>query len=121
MILQDETQIKPAEQGEGPGNLAEVDESMEEDDVGKNKGNSEAGMQNEKLYAADGMLNTKMRRAEKKKRKKAKKAGASSDPVDGDYDFKVDYFQKGASMDDAEESKSEDDYEQVNSEVPMNE
>ncbi|KAL2993510.1 hypothetical protein AAZX31_10G115900 [Glycine max] len=121
MMLEDETQIKPAEQGEGPGNLAEVDESMEEDDVGKNKGNSEAGMQNEKLYAADGMLNTKMRRAEKKKRKKAKKAGASSDPVDGDYDFKVDYFQKGASMDDAEESKSEDDYEQVNSEVPMNE
>lgn len=62
-----------------------------------------------------------MRRAEKKKRKKAKKAVASSDPMDGDYDFKVDYFQKGASMDDAEESKSEDDYEQVNSEVPMNE
>lgn len=92
-----------------------------EDDAGKNKGNSEAGRQNEKLYATDGMLNTKMRRAEKKKRKKAKKAGASSDPVDGDYDFKVDYFQKGASMDDAEESKSEDDYEQVNSEVPMNE
>ena len=115
MILQDETQIKPAEQGEGPGNLAEVDESMEEDDVGKNKGNSEAGMQNEKLYAADGMLNTKMRRAEKKKRKKAKKAVASSDPMDGDYDF-----QKGATMD-AEESKSEDDDEQVSSEVPMNE
>lgn len=92
-----------------------------EDDAGKNKGNSEAGRQNEKLYATDGMLNTKMRRAEKKKRKKAKKAVASSDPMDGDYDFKVDYFQKGASMDDAEESKSEDDYEQVNSEVPMNE
>lgn len=119
MILQDETQIKPAEQGEGPGNLAVVDESME-DDAGKNKGNSEAGMQNEKLYAADGMLNTKMRRAEKKKRKKAKKAVASSDPMDGDYDFKVDYFQKGATMD-AEESKSEDDDEQVSSEVPMNE
>ncbi|KAL5193942.1 Guanine nucleotide-binding protein-like NSN1 [Glycine soja] len=118
-MLEDETQIKPAEQGEGPGNLAVVDESME-DDAGKNKGNSEAGRQNEKLYATDGMLNTKMRRAEKKKRKKAKKAVASSDPMDGDYDFKVDYFQKGATMD-AEESKSEDDDEQVSSEVPMNE
>ena len=40
--------------------------------------------------------------------------------MDGDYDFKVDYFQKGATMD-AEESKSEDDDEQVSSEVPMNE
>lgn len=58
MMLEDETQIKPAEQGEGPGNLAVVDESME-DDAGKNKGNSEAGRQNEKLYATDGMLNTK--------------------------------------------------------------
>ncbi|TKY53580.1 Guanine nucleotide-binding protein NSN1 [Spatholobus suberectus] len=120
-MLEDETQIKPSEQGEGHGNMAEVDESMEDDDdVGKNKGNSAAASrQNEKLYAADGMLNTKMRRAEKKKRKKAKKALASSDPMDDDYDFKVDYFRKGATMD-AEESKSEDDDEQVNSdEVPM--
>lgn len=118
-MLEDDTQIKQAEQGEGPGNMAEVDESMEEDDDGaKNKGTSAASRQNEKLYAADGMLNTKKRLAEKKKRKKAKKALGSSDPMDGDYDFKVDYFQKGATMDD-ENSKSEEDDDQVNSEVPM--
>ncbi|RDX87247.1 Guanine nucleotide-binding protein-like NSN1 [Mucuna pruriens] len=118
MMLEDGTQIEQSEQVEGPGNMAEVDASMEEDDVGKNKENSAASRQNEKLYAADGMLNTKMRRAEKKKKKKAKKALSSSDPMDDDYDFKVDYFQKGATMD-GEESKSEDDDEQVNSEVPM--
>lgn len=94
-----------------------MDESMEDDDGGKNKDNSAASRQNEKLYAADGMLNTKLRRAEKKKRKKAKKASSSSDPMDGDYNFKTDYFQKGASMD-SEDSQSEDD-EPVNSEVPM--
>ncbi|KAK7384958.1 hypothetical protein VNO78_30661 [Psophocarpus tetragonolobus] len=115
-MLEDETQMKPAEQGEGAGNPAEVDEPME-DHAGKSKGNSAASRQNEKLYAADGMLNTKLKRAEKKKRKKAKKALASSDPMDDDYDFKVDYFKKGDAMD-AEESQSEDD-EQVNSEVPM--
>ncbi|KAL2326615.1 hypothetical protein Fmac_025673 [Flemingia macrophylla] len=115
-MLEDDTQIK---QGEDTGNMAEVDASMEEDDdVAKNKGNSATSRQNEKLYTADGMLNTKKRLAEKKKRKKAKKALGSSDPMDGDYDFKVDYFQKGSTMND-EESKSEDDNEQVNSEVPM--
>ncbi|XP_047183068.1 guanine nucleotide-binding protein-like NSN1 [Vigna umbellata] len=118
MMLEDETQTKSADQGEDPGNVAEVDESME-DGGGKNKDNSAASRQNEKLYAADGMLNTKLRRAEKKKRKKDKKASASSDPMDGDYDFKTDYFQKEASMD-SEDSQSEDgDDEPVNSEVPM--
>lgn len=96
--------------------MAEVDEIME-DDGGKKKDRSVASKQNEKLYTADGMLNTKLRRAEKKKRKKAKKA--SSDPMDGDYDFKTDYFKKGDSMVDSEDNQSEDDDELVNSEVPM--
>ncbi|KAJ1432425.1 P-loop containing nucleoside triphosphate hydrolase, partial [Sesbania bispinosa] len=102
-----------------PENMADndVDESMEyDDDASKNKGNSAAIRQNEKLYAADGILNPKIRRAEKKKRKKANKV--SSDPMNDDYDFKVDYFQKEAAMD-ADGSKSEDDDEQANSEVPM--
>ncbi|KAJ1394990.1 P-loop containing nucleoside triphosphate hydrolase [Sesbania bispinosa] len=117
-MLEDDTQIKPSEQDEGPENMVDkdVDESMENDDASKNKGNSAAIRQNEKLYAADGILNPKIRRAEKKKRKKANKV--SSDPMDDDYDFKVDYFQKEAAMD-ADGSKSEDDDEQVNSEVPM--
>jgi len=97
--------------------VAEADESME-DDAGKNKDSNAASRQNEKLYNAEGMLNTKLRRAEKKRRKKAKKALASSDPMEGDYDFKTDYFQKGALMD-SEDNQSEDDDELVNSEVPM--
>jgi len=100
--------------------VGEVDEAME-DYGGKKKDNSAASRQNEKLYTADDMLNTKLRRVEKKKRKKAKKASASSDPVDGDYDFKIDYFQKGASMD-SEDSQGEDDDDHdddINSEVSM--
>ncbi|XP_027927619.1 guanine nucleotide-binding protein-like NSN1 [Vigna unguiculata] len=113
MMLEDETETKSGNQGEGPGNVGEGDEAME-DDGGKKKDNSAASRQNEKLYTADGMLNTKLRRAEKNKRKKDKKAS-----MDGDYDFKTDYFQKGASMD-SEDSQSEDaDDEPVNSKVPV--
>ncbi|XP_057427141.1 guanine nucleotide-binding protein-like NSN1 [Lotus japonicus] len=119
-MLEDDQQVKPSEQ-EDPENMADndSDEAMEDDngDASKNKGNSAASRQNEKLYTADGILNPKLRRAEKKKRKKDKKA--TSDPMDDDYDFKVDYFKKGSTMD-AEGSNNEDeDDEQVNSEVPM--
>lgn len=89
---------------------------MDSDDVGKNKGKTAASRQNEKLYAEDGMLNTKRRKAEKKKRKKANKA--ASDAMDGDYDFKVDYFQKGSAMD-ADGGESEDDDQHNSEEVPM--
>ena len=95
--------------------MGEVDEAME-DDGGKKKDNNAASRQNEKLYTADGMLNTKLRRAEKNKRRKNKKAS-----MDGDYDFKTDYFQKGASMD-SEDSQGEDDDDHdddINSEVSM--
>jgi nuclear GTP-binding protein len=115
--------VKLPKQDEGHGNMEDndEDESMECDkaDVSKDKVKSASSKQNEKLYTADGILNPKIRRAEKKKKKKANKAGVS-DPMDGDYDFKVDYFKKDA-MDDA--SKSDDDNdgddEQVNAEVPM--
>jgi nuclear GTP-binding protein len=96
------------------------DESMEcdKDYVSKDKGKSASSKQNEKLYTADGILNPKIRRAEKKK-KKANKTGAS-DPMDGDYDFKVDYFQKDT-MDDGTKSEEDNDGddEPVNTEVPM--
>ncbi|QCE10442.1 guanine nucleotide-binding protein-like NSN1 [Vigna unguiculata] len=115
MMLEDETETKLGNQGEGPGNVGEVDEAME-DDGGKKKDNSAASRQNEKLYTADGMLNTKLRCGEKKKRKKAKKASASSDPMDG-YNFKTDYFQ--ASMDSEDSQGEDDDDEPVKSEVPI--
>ncbi|WJX10915.1 Guanine nucleotide-binding protein-like nsn1 [Trifolium repens] len=122
-MLEDEEPVKLPKQDEGPGNMEDndEDESMEcdKDDVSKDKVKSASSKQNEKLYTADGILNPTIRRAEKKKKKKANKAGIS-DPMDGDYDFKVDYFKKDA-MDDV--SKSDDDNngddEQVNTEVPM--
>ncbi|KAM0026728.1 putative GTP-binding protein, orthogonal bundle domain superfamily [Helianthus debilis subsp. tardiflorus] len=51
--------------------------------------------QNEKLYAAEGVLNTKLRKAEKKRRKKANKLA----PMDGDYDLKVDNTRNESAMD----------------------
>lgn len=75
------------------------DESMEEeedDNEGKAKGHDATSKQNEKLYAADGILNTKLRRAEKKRRKKATNSKPSSSVStdameDDDYDFKMDF------------------------------
>lgn len=65
-----------------------------EDDSSKTKSKSATSKQNEKLYAAEGILNTKLKRAEK--RKKSAKADAMDDD---DYDFKVDYKKKDADMD----------------------
>ena len=73
--FQDDTQPEPSDQGEDPGSMADndADEFMEyDDDASKNKGNSATSRQNEKLYGEDGILNTKIRRVEKKKRKKGK-------------------------------------------------
>lgn len=75
------------------------DESMEQEEdgngEGKGKGQDATSRQNEKLYSAEGILNTKMRRAEKKQRKKANKSSVSTDAMeDDDYDFKVDFKKK---------------------------
>lgn len=43
----------------------------EEEDANKNKSKTTTSRQNEKLYAVEGMLNMKIKRAEKKRRKKA--------------------------------------------------
>lgn len=51
--------------------------------------------QNEKLYAAEGVLNTKLRKAEKKRRKKANKLAS----MDSDYDMKVDNTNTDSEMD----------------------
>lgn len=77
------------------------DESMEQEEdgngegEGKGKGQDATSRQNEKLYSAEGILNTKMRRAEKKQRKKVNKSSVSTDAMeDDDYDFKVDFKKK---------------------------
>ncbi|KDP26401.1 hypothetical protein JCGZ_17559 [Jatropha curcas] len=88
---------------------------LEEDDANKTKTKSTTSKQNEKLYAAEGMLNTKMKRAEKKRRKKAAKV----DAMDDDYDFKVDYVKKKDSAMDVEDASEEEDDNQIVGEVPL--
>ncbi|XP_057534177.1 guanine nucleotide-binding protein-like NSN1 [Amaranthus tricolor] len=98
------------------------DEIMEaEEETGKAKTKSTASKQNEKLYDAEGMLNTKMKRAEKKRRKKANKLAASNDTMDddGDYDFKVDYKRGGSSMNVDEDEDEDEDNGEIDAEVPM--
>lgn len=95
------------------------DQSMavEVDDAGKAKVKTatNTSRQNEKLYAAEGMLNTKKKKAEKKMRKKAK--SASADAMEDDYDFKVDYIKKGSAMDVSDGIGGKDD--DVIGKVPM--
>ncbi|KAG5252157.1 guanine nucleotide-binding protein [Salix suchowensis] len=97
LIEGDGDEAQPSTKGdEGSKELVNNDdEPMEpEDDIAnKPKAKTETGRQNEKLYAAEGILNTKLKRAEKKRRKKAAKV----DTMDDDYDFKVDY-KNGSAM-----------------------
>lgn len=123
-MLEDDKPVELAKQDEGPENVDDndEDESMEcgKEDVSKEKVKSASSKQNEKLYTAEGILNPKLRRAEKKKKKKANKA-SSSDPMDGDYDFKVDYFKKDTMDADGSDGGDDNDVddEQVNTEAPM--
>ncbi|ONK70770.1 uncharacterized protein A4U43_C04F1350 [Asparagus officinalis] len=55
------------------------------------------GKQNDKLYTAEGILDPRKRRAEKKSRKANKKNSANQ--MDADYDFKVDYQMKDSTSD----------------------
>lgn len=92
------------------------DEPMEseDDNANKTKAKTEISRQNEKLYSAEGILNTKMKRAEKKRRKKTAKV----DTMDGDYDFKVDY-KKGSAMNVEDRSGKMDDDSPIPAVVPM--
>lgn len=51
--------------------------------------------QNDKLYSAEGILDPRKRKAEKKRRKANNKFSVLDD-MDADYDFKVDYQMKDA-------------------------
>ncbi|ESQ37124.1 hypothetical protein EUTSA_v10002456mg [Eutrema salsugineum] len=116
----DETMIEDVSksQTEQESGLESDDESMEdeeeEEETGKFKEKlSEKSRQNEKLYVAESILNTKKQKADKKRMKKAKKAAAGEDVMDGDYDFKVDYAKnKATAMD-------EEDEFHLDAQVPM--
>ncbi|XP_059626145.1 guanine nucleotide-binding protein-like NSN1 [Cornus florida] len=87
-----------------------ADELMDsEEDAVETHAKTISSKQNEKLYAAEGILNTKLKKAEKKRRKKANKLSAGGDAMlDEDYDFKVDYNKRGSAMDIGEDSEVAD-------------
>nr|GFA99420.1 guanine nucleotide-binding protein-like NSN1 [Tanacetum cinerariifolium] len=69
------------------------DESMvETDSVAEATVKNPSIRQNEKLYAAEGVLNTRLRKAEKKRRKKASKIASmeEDESMDSDDNVKVD-------------------------------
>lgn len=78
--------------GENDGSSS-MKEDGEDETTGNAKGKSATSKQNEKLYDAQGILKTKLMKAEKKKRKKSSKKNGMEDEDQGsdDYDFKVDF------------------------------
>ncbi|KAI0523303.1 hypothetical protein KFK09_005698 [Dendrobium nobile] len=77
--------------------------------------NSTSG-QNDKLYGAEGILDPRKRRAEKKRRK-AQKISSTND-MDADYDFKIDYQMKDVGYD-LNNSVEEDKEDEGTDYVPM--
>ena len=53
-----------------------------------------ASTQNEKLYNVEGILNPRLAKAQKKRRKKALKNVEKDENSGSDYDFEVDYTEK---------------------------
>jgi nuclear GTP-binding protein len=83
------------------------DESM--CDVNDREGSktTSGNTQHDKLYTAEGILDPRKKRAEKKRRK-ANRFSVLND-MDADYDFKVDYQMKDADVDDEDDSKDGDE------------
>ena len=118
--FQDNLQQPLAESDNATENLVSEngDEPMDsgEGDGAQTRGKSASSRQNEKLYGEEGMLNTKQKKAEKKRRKKDKPSTAID--MDGDYDFKVDYIKKDSAMDDADEVVATDESKNNRFELP---
>ncbi|KAF4386969.1 hypothetical protein CsatB_024933 [Cannabis sativa] len=105
-MVEDDGQQRKSTQGEGSSALADDDQdnqvmqTEEDNETGKEKETkvkTAKSKQNEMLYNADGIFNPKLKKAEKKRKKKAAKS-TQGDAMDDDYDFTVDY-KKGSSMD----------------------
>ncbi|KAM7521799.1 hypothetical protein LguiA_011701 [Lonicera macranthoides] len=100
-LLEEDEEPEPSTRGKNTTD-GEIDSSKDEpmvqadDAAGEKTAKSASSRQNDKLYAAEGVLNTKLKSAEKKKRKVSKK----TDSMEDDYDFKVDYIKDGSAMDD---------------------
>ncbi|KAK4441519.1 Guanine nucleotide-binding protein-like NSN1 [Sesamum alatum] len=91
-------------------------ESEEENTVVKEK--SANSRQNEKLYAEEGMLNAKLRKAEKRRRKKENQSSAMEHDAGDDYDFKFDYIRKESAMDTGDQDGMADEKNKNRFELP---
>lgn len=78
-----------------------------------------ASTQNDKLYTAEGILDPRKRKAEKKRRK-ANKFSVLND-MDADYDFKVDYQMEDASAANEDDGGAQADDEDGGDEAKDNE
>lgn len=75
------------------------------------------GRQNEKLYATTDVLNTKIRKAEKRRRKKAKKLSAMEAKMESDD---IDDFVEDSAMNEVvDEDKSVEDFSKNKFEIPV--
>lgn len=88
-----------------------MDDDVEVTEESKAKPSSN---QNDKLYTAEGILDPRKRRAEKKRRK-ANKVSITNE-MDADYNFKVDY--RMADLPSESENSGEDD-DEANKMAPM--
>lgn len=80
------------------------DECMAEEDGADMKiAKTASGRQNVKLYATTDVLNTKIRKAERKRRKKAKKISALESKMESDD---IEDFVDDAAMNDVDEEQS---------------
>ncbi|CAN6292567.1 unnamed protein product [Urochloa humidicola] len=95
------------EDGEKPSKPAEESREESMSDVNEREGSkaASASTQHNKLYTAEGILDPRKRKAEKKQRK-ANKFSALSD-MDADYDFKVDYQMQDAAAEGEEDESNE--------------
>ncbi|KAG5567313.1 hypothetical protein RHGRI_002768 [Rhododendron griersonianum] len=105
--MKDDVKQQPSNQGNDLVNDGDDEPMGSEEDVAaaKVKAENAGRRQNEKLYDAVGILDTKLMTAEKKRQKKANKSSGDAMEDDDDYDFKVDYVKKGSAMDDGEENE----------------
>jgi nuclear GTP-binding protein len=83
------------------------DESMCDVNDREGSKSTSGNTQHDKLYTAEGILDPRKKRAEKKRRK-ANRFSVLND-MDADYDFKVDYQMKDADVDDEDDSKGGDE------------
>ncbi|KAL9672486.1 hypothetical protein QQ045_028737 [Rhodiola kirilowii] len=105
-MLEDDVE-RPSSVGAQADNNKLEEEATNDKDTVKTDKRSVSYKQNEKLYTAEGILNPKLKKAEKKRRKKTNKLDAMDDD-DEDYDFKVDYSKNASSMDVEDEDIEED-------------